>query len=371
MPALLLRLTAALGVFSALLAGGALVVGRSLPHSELLTYTAFFSQGGYNAMDIYALDVGRWLTGRLTPGNGIYEDSMWSPDGQHMAYIQESSSEQRVYVMNGATYAVTGLGGHVYASLIGWSPDSRYIAFQTVDYSAARLNLADITSGDVTLLNVPDIANARIFWADGSSHLFYMVKKGVQYETLHGLDPACWSLDAECGGYEIATLPFNYLAPARALYKWSPDNETLVLSGAADYQLDLYTLRLNCPPQSRCTAAVERLTDTPDDETAPAWSPDGAELAYVADHSGVGILNVATGDQRRLYSGDRAIRWLEYSPDGRWITLWSTDKKTEYIAYVDLIDSVTGSVRSIMDGGLSHWFPAWRPQMNNNPPATP
>lgn len=339
---LLIRLTVAIGILIAALAGAALVVGHLLPATERLTYTAFFSRHGYNAMDIYSLDINRWLTARLTAGDGVYEDSMWSPDGQFMAYIQESSSEQRLYVMDAATHAVTGMDGHVYVSLIGWSPDSRTVAFQTVDYNAARLNLADVASGDVTPINIPDTANARIFWTAASQHVFYMLKSGLQNETLYGLEPACRPLDAACGGYEIATLPFNYLGPARALYEWSPDGQTLVLSGVADYQLDLYTLRLTCLPQDRCKATVEQLTDTPDDETAPAWSPDGQQIAYVADHSGVGILNLTTGDQQIIYSGDRAIRWLEYSPDGRWIAVWSTDKKTEYIAYIDLLDTLTG-----------------------------
>lgn len=363
LPILIIRLTAAIGILSAMLAGAALVVGRSLPEIEVLTYTAFFSRRGYNAMDIYTLDITRWLTARMTTGDGVYEDSMWSPDGQHMAYIQEKSNEQRLYVMDAATHVVTGLGGHVYTSLIGWSPDSRYIAFQTVDYSAARINLADITSGDDAPINVPDIANARIFWTAASDHLFYMLKSGLQNETLYGLEAACRPLDAACTGYEIATLPFNYLAPARALYEWSPDGQTLVLSGAAGYQLDLYTLRLTCLPPSRCTVQVEQLTDTPDDETAPAWSPDGEHIAYVADHSSVGILDVASGEQHLIYAGDRAIRWLEYSPDGRWIVLWSTDKKTEYIAYIDLIDTLTGRLYPVNDGGISHWFPAWQPRM--------
>lgn len=360
-PMLITRLA---GLFLALtlsFTGSAFAFGRIQPEPQQLTFTAFFSQPGYNAMDIYSLDVSHRLIARLTQGTGIFEDSMWSPDGHYMAYIQENSSEQRLYVMNANTYAIRGFGGHVYTSLIGWSPDSRYISFQTVDYSGANLNLADVVEPDVFALNVPNNTNARIFWTTGSTHLFYMVKNGNQAETLYGLEPTCRPAGTECGGYKIASLPFSYLGPARALYEWSPDGQSLILSGAAEYQLDLYSLQLNCPAQSRCTAEVERLTDTVDDETAPAWSPDGDEVAYVADQTNVGILNAATGAQRRIYNGDRAIRWLEYSPDGRWISLWSTDKRTEYITYIDLIELSTGAVHPLSDGGLSHWFPAWKP----------
>lgn len=361
MPAVLIRLTILIGLITTALLAVALVVGHSQPEPQQLTYTAFFSRHAYNVMDMYSLDVDRWLSARLTPGNGIYEDSMWSPDGKYMAYIQETSSEQRLYVMDATTHNVTGFGGHVYVSLIGWSPDSRYVAFQTVDYSAARVNLADVTNRDAFPINLPNIANGRLFWTVGSDHILYIIENGIQQDTLYGLEPACRPLDAPCGGYKIADLPFNYLAPARALYEWSPDGETLVLSGDADYQLDVYALKLTCPPQARCIAQVERLTNTVQDETAPTWSPTGDEIAYVADHTGVAIFNVASRAQRQIYSGDRAIRWIEFSPDGRWISVWSTDKRTDYIAYIELVDTLTGSVHALADGGLSHWFPAWRP----------
>ncbi|MEZ4668759.1 MAG: hypothetical protein R3E39_12680 [Anaerolineae bacterium] len=361
MPVLVSRIAVLLLALTLLFAGGAFALGRSLPEPQQLTYTAFFSRPGHNAMDIYSLDVSHWLVARLTAANGIYEDSMWSPDGQRMAYIQENSSEQRLYVLNANTHTIRGFGGHVYTSLIGWSPDSRYISFQTVDYSGANLNLADVVEPDVFAVNVPNNTNARIFWTPDSTHLFYLVKNGNQAETLYGLEPTCLPAGTECGGYDIATLPFSYLGPARALYEWSPDGNTLILSGAAEYQLDLYSLQLNCPAQSRCTAGVERLTDTVDDETAPTWSPHGDEIAYVADHSNVGIFDAATGAHRRIYEGDRAIRWLEYSPDGHWISVWSTDKRTEYITYIDLVDVQTGAIYPLSDGGLSHWFPAWKP----------
>ncbi|NOT43615.1 MAG: hypothetical protein HOP14_03300, partial [Acidobacteria bacterium] len=68
----------------------------------------------------------------------------------------------QIYLINpqgGEAQPLTAPGAPVQS--FEWSPDSRYVAFQTVDYNAARINLADIEKGDVIPIKVPDIANAR------------------------------------------------------------------------------------------------------------------------------------------------------------------------------------------------------------------
>jgi tricorn protease len=102
--------------------------------------------------------------------------------------------------------------------------------------------------------------------------------------------------------------------PARPMYAEpaiSPDRaEITFVSGG-----DLWTV-----PASGGVARL--LVSGPATESRPAYSPDGARLAFVSTRTGNGdiyVLTLATGDLRRLTFGDQPDRLDAWSPDGRWI----------------------------------------------------
>ena len=110
---------------------------------------------------------------------------------------------------------------------------------------------------------------------------------------------------------------------------------------------------------------IERLTETPEeDSTAPAWSPDGSQIAFQsgdfnkpsiyvmnADGTGRTALTAALGN-------DRHPCW---SPNGDWIAFSSHRDGSEGVF---VMDAEGGQLRRLTDASSSCGDPAWSPTGN-------
>jgi WD40 repeat protein len=68
---------------------------------------------------------------------------------------------------------------------------------------------------------------------------------------------------------------------------------------------------------------VRQLTDGPSNASSPHWSPDGQTLAY-GRHDNIVLIDVATGDKRRLNVGGHAVWEPSFHPDGHSILYTSS-----------------------------------------------
>lgn len=103
---------------------------------------------------------------------------------------------------------------------------------------------------------------------------------------------------------------------------WSPDGEALFFVSDAAGQEDIYrAISGEEPPKALCDSLrfrVERITDHPEIEQAPAVSPDGRQLAYIRGLGHLIVRELETGREHTLLE---AWNWPEFrwSPDSRWI----------------------------------------------------
>lgn len=112
----------------------------------------------------------------------------------------------------------------------------------------------------------------------------------------------------------LRTMPFSSYPGSEADPAVSPDGTRVafVWDGGGGRNFDLYV-------KQRDTETPLRLTGTEESEHFPAWSPDGATIAFASRRDGQwGIFTVPAigGPERRLTYSEARLTGLDWSPDG-------------------------------------------------------
>jgi len=136
---------------------------------------------------------------------------------------------------------------------------------------------------------------------------------------------------------------------------WRPDGSRVAFAGKGGEQWDLYTY-------DPVTDSLRRITETPEDESAPSWSPDGSRLVFAAridDRSQLFICAADGSGRRRLTSNARNDWNPMWSPTGEWIAFYAASDTTADHLYLIRPDG-TGE-RQLTTGPVRDVFPTWAP----------
>jgi TolB protein len=107
---------------------------------------------------------------------------------------------------------------------------------------------------------------------------------------------------------------------------------------------------------------LRNLTNSTANETSPAWSPSGRQIAYISGEKQgqVHIRDVDGSNQRRILKEGGDSDSVSWSPDGKWLAFhWKPSRSSNYDIFV--ADVAGGAIRQITSGNGSNESPTWAP----------
>ncbi|MCI0479945.1 hypothetical protein L0Y59_05365, partial [Candidatus Uhrbacteria bacterium] len=133
---------------------------------------------------------------------------------------------------------------------------------------------------------------------------------------------------------------------------WSPDGARIAFVRWVGDAPDIFVVNAD-------GTGLSRLTDNPGQDCEPTWSPDGSSIAFLSVRDGapaVYLMNADGTDQRPFVGLPGDIASLDWSPDGASIVF---ERIVDYRHSLFVLDVLTGEIRGVGDMVASK--PCWSP----------
>ena len=337
----------------------------------------FFSSDRSGNYDIWASEV-RPTSGSTAPRQitATPEDE-FSPavaaDGR-LAYLLKEpgwGGQTRVRIQQDASFHDVYVEPKNLLSGLAWRPDGGALGFVSYDdvWNATQTNLLllDIKTSEIQTLSP---AGADVFpfpssWLSADEYFYTQDGAIWRVERISGKRvsvPFSCTVTIDRPDWQKKQAALDGIAPRplKGIYSptVAPDGKRIAFSALGD----IWLLPV---AENAATGTPKRMEKAGSLEIHPAFSPDGAKLAYASDQSGsmdIWLYDFGSGQHQRITSleGDEAMP--AWSPDGNKISFLRAGRKSNFDKEtVTVLDIKTGELRDIIDGQFAPGKPAWSP----------
>ncbi len=142
---------------------------------------------------------------------------------------------------------------------------------------------------------------------------------------------------------------------------WSPDGKKLLFSSAVNGNDDLYLAQRMDEDISWSETfdfELTRVTDSPAEEFAAKFSPDGEQIAFVRGKASL-VVRTTNGGEEKVILDHWSTPNYEWSPDGEWFAYSITDE--HFNSEVWIVSATGGTPYNVSRHPDDDWGPHWSP----------
>ena len=274
------------------------------PKGDKIVYLTNESGG----LEINLVDLKEESITRLTHNVGDDQFPQWAPGGDRIAYtsLQYDNPEQddnpEVYLMSTEGGRGTRVTTNTNDDRVGdWSPDGEWVVFfRNENDSETGLWLRN--PDGVNLVRLTSEYDSQPDWSPDGKHIAFVRDDGENTDIyiVTRLKNGTWQDETELT--RLTQHPEADFSPV-----WSPDSETIAFVSFRDGNGEIYIMKDDGSSQ-------RRLTSNGADDLGPVWSPDGKRMAFVSYIYGPGeiiIMGADGSNQRRMTKNEAE----DHSPD--------------------------------------------------------
>ncbi len=235
------------------------------------------------------------------------------------------------------------------------SPDGKYVAFVNLDSGGRSIWVYQTATGSTAQVVPQDIGQwpwgARLTFSPDGNYIYYENLDSAEGTGLYGL-------------YRVRMVggaPRKLITDVDSAVTFSPDGKRLAFMRNSNERAEVVLMIANSDGSEQRTVSV-RNRDNGFTFEAPAWSPDGKQIAAAIGHGGLygqqRIEVVAVGTGRETSVGTQTwwflgrMGWL---PDGRGLVFVAKENTSSTNAQIWQADFPSGSVRRVTND-LANYF---------------
>lgn len=140
---------------------------------------------------------------------------------------------------------------------------------------------------------------------------------------------------------------------------WSPAERSLVfMSNGGSGNYDLYLL-----PELGAESTI-RLTEHPEKDSHPHWSPVANRLVFVSGRTGsaeIYTMDLASREVTQLTQGEKTFLYPQWSPDGKKIAMIYGSNENHDVYLIEDINRPTETLRALTTWPYDDLRPVWSP----------